>query len=215
LAAFIHPAHHGDLLVLGLISLMPVAVMWLNGFQPAASAVEERAEGTSFASVARAMMLAVVVAALFYSAMIAASSALVPWRELTTGALPVAAAFDHALPDGMATRALLIVALASLLKTWNAMHLSATRVLLAQGRAGFLPPFLARITPQHGAPRNAALLVGAIAALGVLAGRGRSGRSFRWARSATPRLRPWPCWHCGDCGACRAGLNRPIACAAG
>lgn len=169
------PAHHGDSLVLGLISLMPVAVMWLNGFQPAASAVEERAEGTSFASVARAMMLAVVVAALFYSAMIAASSALVPWRELTTGALPVAAAFDHALPDGMATRALLIVALASLLKTWNAMHLSATRVLLAQGRAGFLPPFLARITPQHGAPRNAALLVGAIAALGVLAGRGAIG----------------------------------------
>ncbi|AHE54655.1 APC family permease [Sphingomonas sanxanigenens] len=159
----------------GLFVMLGVAGMWLSGFQTAASAVEERAPGTSFRTVARAMMIAVGVAAIFYSLIILASSSLLPWRELTSGALPVAAAFDHALPGGLATRAILVVAMASLVKTWNAMHLSATRVILAQARAGFLPAGLAHIDAATGAPRRAALLVGMWTGIGVLAGRGAIG----------------------------------------
>ncbi|NML09994.1 APC family permease [Sphingobium sp. AR-3-1] len=49
----------------GMFVMLGVAGMWLAGFQTAASAVEERAPGTSFHTVARAMMAAVAVAALF------------------------------------------------------------------------------------------------------------------------------------------------------
>lgn len=156
----------------GMFVMLGVAGMWLAGFQTAASAVEERAPGTSFATVARAMMGAVAIAAIFYSLIILASASLIPWHNLNSGALPVAAAFDHALPGGIATKGILLVAMASLLKTWNAMHLSATRVILAQARAGFLPASLALVDPGTGAPRRAALLVGGWTALGVLAGRG-------------------------------------------
>lgn len=156
----------------GMFVMLGVAGMWLSGFQTAASAVEERALGTSFQTVARAMMMAVATAAIFYSLIILASSSLIPWRDLNSGALPVAAAFDHALAGGVATKGILLVAMASLLKTWNAMHLSATRVILAQARAGFLPAGLAHVDPVSGAPRRAALLVGGFACLGVMAGRG-------------------------------------------
>lgn len=159
----------------GMFVMLGVAGMWLAGFQTAASAVEERAPGTSFHTVARAMMAAVAVAALFYSLIILASASLAPWRDLTSGALPVAAAFDHALAGGLATKGIILVAMASLLKTWNAMHLSATRVILAQARAGFLPAGLAHIDARTGAPRRAALLVGLWTCLGVLAGRGAIG----------------------------------------
>ena len=159
----------------GMFVMLGVAGMWLSGFQTAASAVEERAPGTSFHTVARAMMAAVAVAALFYSLIILASASLAPWRDLTSGALPVAAAFDHALTGGLATKGIILVAMASLLKTWNAMHLSATRVILAQARAGFLPASLAHIDARTGAPRRAALLVGLWTCLGVLAGRGAIG----------------------------------------
>lgn len=159
----------------GMFVMLGVAGMWLSGFQTAASAVEERAPGTSFHTVARAMMAAVAVAALFYSLIILASASLAPWRDLTSGALPVAAAFDHALAGGLATKGIILVAMASLLKTWNAMHLSATRVILAQARAGFLPASLAHIDARSGAPRRAALLVGLWTCLGVLAGRGAIG----------------------------------------
>lgn len=159
----------------GMFVMLGVAGMWLSGFQTAASAVEERAPDTSFHTVARAMMAAVAVAALFYSLIILASASLVPWRDLTSGALPVAAAFDHALAGGLATKGIILVAMASLLKTWNAMHLSATRVILAQARAGFLPASLAHIDARTGAPRRAALLVGLWTCLGVLAGRGAIG----------------------------------------
>lgn len=156
----------------GMFVMLGVAGMWLSGFQSAASAVEERAPGTSFQTVARAMMMAVVTAAIFYSLIILASSSLIPWRDLNSGALPVAVAFDHALAGGVATKGILLVAMASLLKTWNAMHLSATRVILAQARAGFLPAGVAHVDPGSGAPRRAALLVGGFACLGVMAGRG-------------------------------------------
>ncbi len=156
----------------GMFVMLGVAGMWLSGFQTAASAVEERAPGTSFQTVARAMMMAVATAAIFYSLIILASSSLIPWRDLNSGALPVAAAFDYALAGGVATKGILLVAMASLLKTWNAMHLSATRVILAQARAGFLPAGLAHVDPGSGAPRRAALLVGGFACLGVMAGRG-------------------------------------------
>ncbi|HAF43238.1 MAG TPA: hypothetical protein DCG90_15985 [Sphingobium sp.] len=156
----------------GMFVMLGVAGMWLSGFQTAASAVEERAPGTSFRTVAKAMTLAVLTAALFYSLIILASTSLLPWRALTTGALPVAAAFDQALAGGIATKGILLVAMASLLKTWNAMHLSATRVILAQARAGFLPSMLAHVDARSGAPRRAALLVGGWTCVGVLAGRG-------------------------------------------
>ena len=159
----------------GMFVMLGVAGMWLAGFQTAASAVEERAPGTSFTTVARAMMGAVAVAAIFYSLIILASASLIPWRDLNSGALPVAAAFDHALAGGVATKGILLVAMASLLKTWNAMHLSATRVILAQARAGILPATLAHIDARTGAPRRAALLVGLCTCLGVLAGRGAIG----------------------------------------
>jgi APA family basic amino acid/polyamine antiporter len=120
-------------------------------------------------------MGAVAVAAIFYSLIILASASLIPWHDLNSGALPVAAAFDHALAGGVATKGILLVAMASLLKTWNAMHLSATRVILAQARAGILPATLAHIDARTGAPRRAALLVGLCTCLGVLAGRGAIG----------------------------------------
>jgi len=159
----------------GMFVMLAVAGMWLSGFQTAASAVEERAPGTSLTTIARAMMGAVAVAAIFYCLIILASASLLPWQELTSGALPVAAAFDRALPGGLATKAIILVAMASLLKTWNAMHLSATRVILAQARAGFLPAGLAHVDAKSGAPRRAALLVGFWTCIGVLAGRGAIG----------------------------------------
>lgn len=97
----------------GMFVMLGVAGMWLAGFQTAASAVEERAPGTSFTTVARAMMGAVAVAAIFYSLIILASASLIPWHDLNSGALPVAAAFDHALPGGVATKGILLVAMAS------------------------------------------------------------------------------------------------------
>jgi APA family basic amino acid/polyamine antiporter len=159
----------------GMFVMLAAAGMWLSGFQTAASAIEERAPGTSLRTVARAMMGSVAVAAIFYSLIILASSSLLPWKELTSGALPVAAAFDHALAGGLATKAIILVAMASLIKTWNAMHLSATRVILAEARAGFLPAGLAHIDARTGAPRRAALLVGIFTCIGVVAGRGAIG----------------------------------------
>ncbi len=162
----------GGSLAGGILWIFASSTLFLSGFQSAANAVEERAVATGIRIVAWSMIGAVVAAGVFYCMMILASSALWPWQELPAQALPVAAAFESALPDGLAARIVLIAATISLVKTWNALHLSASRLLLAQARSGLLPSALQQVEPVHGVPRNAVLFVGVMTCLGVCLGRG-------------------------------------------
>ena len=59
-----------------------------------------------------------------------------------------------------------------MLKTWNALHLGAARLILSQARLGYLPTRLAKVHPRDGTPSNAVLFVGACTLAGVLLGRG-------------------------------------------
>lgn len=156
----------------GMLWVFAGSTLFLSGFQSAANAVEERATGTGIRIVAWSMIGAVVAAGLFYCLIILAASALRPWQELPAQALPVAAAFESALPDGLAARIVLIAATVSLVKTWNALHLSASRLLLAQARSGLLPSALRNVDASHGVPRKAVLFVGAMTCFGVCLGRG-------------------------------------------
>lgn len=156
----------------GIFWVFATSTLFLSGFQSAANAIEERSVGTSFRTVARAMIGGVAGAAAFYCLIILASTALVPWRDLLSQSLPVAAAFQKALPNGLASKIILIAAIISLAKTWSALHLSASRLVLAQARAGFLPAALAKVDPVHGVPRRAILFVAACTCLGVCLGRG-------------------------------------------
>jgi APA family basic amino acid/polyamine antiporter len=88
------------------------------------------------------------------------------------GDLPVAAAFERALPGSGISTVICVIAMAALIKTWNAMHLGASRIMLAQARSGALPAFLAEVSPATGAPRPAAIMVGGLTFLGIIAGRG-------------------------------------------
>ena len=162
----------GESLAGGILWIFAGSTLFLSGFQSAANAVEERAVATGFRTVAWSMIGAVVAAGLFYCLIILASSALRPWQELPSQALPVTAAFESALPNGLAARMVLIAATISLIKTWNALHLSASRLLLAQARSGLLPSMLQQVDPGHGIPRNAVLFVGAVTCFGVSLGRG-------------------------------------------
>lgn len=156
----------------GIFWTFATSLLFLSGFQGTTNAVEERSRDTTMAGIARALIGSVLAAALFYALIVLAVSLLRPWPELVGAPLPAAAAFRDVMPDGTVSTLVLVAAMISLVKTWNALHLGASRLTMALARDGLLPAALAKIDPHTGVPRRAILTVALGTTLWLGMGRG-------------------------------------------
>ena len=145
--------------------------LWLNNFQGAIQAVEERRPDVSLRAVGRALVAAVLAAAAFYICLILSVGMIAPWQSLAGRPVAVTIAMDHLDPSGWLRQLVLIGALVSLAKAWNGIVLTAARVLMAQARLGFVPRVFARIHPRYGSPHAAIIFVTAASLIGMLFGR--------------------------------------------
>lgn len=157
--------------LLGFTWLFGTCAMLLYGFQSALYLIEERAPHVSVRAATGSMVIGIVAAALFYAAVLLSAGSIIPWRGILTAELPSVAAFDALLPGRIAP-VILVVAICSLAKTWNAVIMMASRLVLAQARAGLLPAWLGRIDARRKTPRNALLLVTGASMIGIFLGRG-------------------------------------------
>lgn len=157
---------------IGAFWVFATSMVFLNGFQTAIYAVEERDRRTSLARVNAAMIAGVAIAALFYCLLVLSAARTMPWQTLVGRELPSAAAFGALTESGVLRTVVLVAAAISLLKTWNALQLAAARLILAQARLGYLPSALARVHPRYGTPSAAVAFVGLCTVAGVLLGRG-------------------------------------------
>jgi len=163
------PAPAGEMMS-GVFWTFATSLLFLSGFQATANAVEERSPETSMRVIAKVLVGAVLAAAAFYALILLAASLLQHWPDLVAAPLPAAFAFRDVLP-GAATL-VLVAATFSLAKTWNALHFSAARLIMALARDGLLPAALERIELHSGVPRRAiiSVAIGTLAWLGM--GRG-------------------------------------------
>ncbi|HEX4241317.1 MAG TPA: APC family permease [Steroidobacteraceae bacterium] len=165
------PSDTGRHWEIGAFWVFSSTAVFLNGFQSAAYAIEERTRSTSVGAVVVAMILGVVAAVIFYCSIIYAVSGATPWRDTVAANLPAAFAFGKLTSSGILGRIVLIGAAFSLLKSWNAYVLSAARLVFALAREGYLPAALARVHPRFGTPSNAILAMLLLNVIGVACGR--------------------------------------------
>lgn len=158
--------------VAGSLWIFAQCAMLLNGFQAALYVIEERAADVTVRKATASMVAGIVGAALFYGAIIIAASRMLPWQELLPAHLPAVTAFNVLTPGGLIGGIILVVSIASTAKTWNALLLMASRILLAQAREGMIPSAFARLNERAGAPANAILLVTLLSIAGMLLGKG-------------------------------------------
>jgi amino acid transporter len=157
---------------MGSLWIFAITPFFLNGFQSVAQTVEERGTRVTFASIARTMALAIVIAVGFYCLITFAAASASPWQSLIDRPLATAAAFEALLPGRVLAILVLTAATLSVVRVWNGAAIWATRLLLAQARSGFLPATIATVHPRTGAPVGAVMFVAICNALGVLAGKG-------------------------------------------
>jgi len=143
----------------GALWVFSLSGMFLNGFQASMHAMEERSARTPLRGAVLSMVGGIPAAAFFYGAIVIGAAMATPWQSLLDIELPAAAAFTNSLSFIDWAVVVLVAATLSLLKTWNAMLIMASRLIFAQARLGYLPAGLARVSMRSGAPRNAILLV--------------------------------------------------------
>ena len=158
--------------VMGSLWVFSTCAFFLNGWQTALHAIEERRDTVSAQSAVLSMVVGIIAAAAFYIAIVGASASAMPWRSLVGQDLPAVVAFRALGMHGILGTLVLVAATVSLTKTWSAMTWVASRVIFAQARLGFLPSMLARVDPRSGAPRAAIVLVVVLTGAGVALGRG-------------------------------------------
>jgi APA family basic amino acid/polyamine antiporter len=155
----------------GMLWVFSTCSMLLYGFPATLHLIEERRRDVEVRTATNYMIAGIVGAAAFYALLVLAAASLKPWRELINVALPAAQAFDGIARGGWISRAVVIIALASLLKTWNGVLMMASRLLAAQASAGLLPMALSRMDDRSLAPRNAVWVATLASAVGVACGR--------------------------------------------
>src|SRR3546814_8234711 len=110
--------------------------MIFNCFHSGLHTIEERSQSTSNEVVVRICVATVGVATLFYLLIIAAAVHATPWVALASSNLPAIDALAGLPWSRVLTTVFILALIASLLKAWNAVFMTAVRLLFAQGREG-------------------------------------------------------------------------------
>lgn len=147
--------------------ILGTAPFWYAGFNTVVTAAEEAA--TSTKTLGRALIAAIMVAALFYVLLVLAIGGLVPVTALRHMQYPAAEAFTSALGDPTMAKVVLAVGFLGNLTAWNGILFAGSRTLFALGRAQLAPARLARLN-AFGVPSAALFTMGIASALAVFGG---------------------------------------------
>ena len=156
---------------LGFLAILMTVPQWLGGFNLIPQLMEEKAPGISLRLVGRVIVISIAMGVAFYSLVILAACMVVPWEELLTVEMPVAAAFEAAFGSPLLAKGVLLAGLCGLLTTWNGCFVGGSRVLFALGRSRVIFPALGRVHPVFHTPSTAVVFVGSVGIFGALVGR--------------------------------------------
>ena len=166
---------HGPVWWEGAAAIFANCAFLLCGFQAVSQVVEEKSAHLPFSTLFRILVLTVVAAAGFYCVMVLGTAIMMPWLSLPPNSLAFVEV-SRLLPGGQVLVPLvLLVAILSLLKTWNGCFLMASRTLIALTREGLMPAWMNKWHGRSGVPAPIVLVIFAINVAGLTLGRGAVG----------------------------------------
>jgi len=159
-----------------IIAVMVVAVWFMGGFDTIPQAAEESGVKMKPNQLGIAILVSIVMGALFYVLIILALGMSVSPEQLgvmlqNKDVMPTAEIFRVAFGYEWAMQLVLFAALLGLLSTLNGFYIAASRLLFSMARGGLLPHWFAKVHDTHGTPSNAILFVGAVSILGPFVGK--------------------------------------------
>src|SRR5579864_3896239 len=164
-----HPAFSHTPLV-SVLLVLQIVPYFMTGFDAVGKCAEEASVQFQPKDFSKAVITAIVVGFLFYAVIITAVAFAAPWQSITHERFATAVAFERALGSRWIVNLIMVTALISLLKIFNANLLTTTRLLFGLGRRKLIRPEIGYIHPVYQTPSVAIMCAGVVIAAGILLG---------------------------------------------
>jgi basic amino acid/polyamine antiporter, APA family len=155
---------------ISILLVLQIVPYFMTGFESVAKAAEEASPDFQGKSFFLAIWMAILVAILFYTIVIAAVGYVAPWRQMTGQRFMTAVAFNHAIGSRWIVSIILAAAMLSLLKVFNGNFVASSRLLFAMARRGLIDPRLAEVHRVNRTPFVSVLCVGTVTAVCMFLG---------------------------------------------
>ena len=153
-----------------ILLVWQIVPYFMVGFDAVGKCAEEASLKFEQKNFSKAVILSIVVGFVFYAVVIGSVAYATPWQSITKERFATAVAFERALGSPWAVKAIMVTALISLLKIFNANLLTASRLLFALGRRNLVNARLAYIHPVNQTPTVAIVSIGVAIGLAVFMG---------------------------------------------
>ena len=154
----------------GIIAVAVMTPFMYVGFDVIPQAAEEM--NIPFKKIGQILILSVVMAVVWYVAIICGVSLAMSATQIETSELVTADAMANVFFNSpIASKVLIIGGIAGILTSWNSFYVGGSRAIYSMAESGMLPSFLAKLHPKYKTPCNAVILVGVISSLAPFLGR--------------------------------------------
>ena len=156
--------------LVSILLVVQIVPYFMTGFESVGKAAEEASTEFQGRSFFHAIWMAILVAIVFYTTIVAAVAYVAPWHALIGEKFMTAVAFERAVGARWVVNIILAAALLSLFKCFNGNFVASSRLLFALGRRGLTDARVGQVHPQYQTPSVAVLCVGLFTAACMLLG---------------------------------------------
>ncbi|WNG82034.1 APC family permease [Mycobacterium sp. ITM-2016-00316] len=144
----------------GFFAVLVVVPFLFVGFDVIPQSAEE--VNVPARQIGRLVVIAVVLATIWYLITIVTTSSAMPASELAEADIATADAFGAMFGNEVMAKLLIAGGIAGILTSWNSLLLGASRLMYSMARSGMLPAWFGKLHPRFRTPINALLFIGGL-----------------------------------------------------
>ncbi|MFB1296663.1 APC family permease [Mycobacterium sp. pW049] len=144
----------------GFFAVLVVVPFLFVGFDVIPQSAEE--VNVPARQIGRLVVVAVILATIFYLIVIATTSSAMPASQLAEADIVTADAFGDLFGSDFMAKILIAGGIAGILTSWNSLLLGASRLMYSMARSGMLPAWFGKLHPRFRTPVNALLFIGGL-----------------------------------------------------
>jgi basic amino acid/polyamine antiporter, APA family len=154
--------HFSQAPLVSILLTLQIVPYFMTGFESVPKVAEEAHPGFPPRSFFKAIAMALLIGAGFYTLAVGATSYIAPWQSLLGKRFATAIAFEQGTHSAWLVRLILAITLVALLQVFNGNFVASSRLLFAFGRRGTIPSVFSAVHPTHLTP--------SVAIFGITAG---------------------------------------------
>ncbi len=162
--------HFSQAPLVSILLTLQIVPYFMTGFESVPKVAEEAHPGFPPRSFFKAIAMALLIGAAFYTLAVGATSYIAPWRSLLGKRFATAIAFEQGTHSAWLVRLILAITLVALLQVFNGNFVASSRLLFAFGRRGTIPPVFSAVHERYLAPSVAILAITAATLAGLFLG---------------------------------------------